>query len=163
MTSRSRALGPDGETNPLILALAEVVRSAVRRRVQLVTWAVEHDVELVEPCACRHRNLETGCVCNVELALGARWMRSAAVRVADGRAPGGPPPKRFCRLCRSGEHDLDPTTPIKINASDGTESGTSWVAVRVRRSPKADRARAVRAGGLPPGTHVEQLAAAGLA
>lgn len=162
MTSRSRAIGSDGEANPLILALAELIRSVVRRRTQLVIWAVEHDIELVEPCACQHRSQESGCVCNVELALGARWMRSAAVRVAEDRAP-GPPPKRFCRLCRSGEHDLEPTMPIRVNASDGTESGTSWVAVRVRRSPKADRARAVRAGGLPPGTHVEQLAAAGLA
>jgi hypothetical protein len=163
MTSRSRALGPDGETNPLILALVELARSTVRRRVQLVTWAVEHDVKLAEPCVCRHRSLEMGCVCNVELAVGARWMRSAAAQVAEGRAPGGRLPRRFCRLCRSGEHDLEPTMTIKINASDGTELGTSWVAVRVRRSKAADRARALRAGGLPLGTHLEQLAAAGLA
>lgn len=162
MTSRSRPLGQVGETDPLVLALAEAVRSAVRRRVQLVTWAVEQDVELAEPCACRHQNQEAGCVCNVELALGARWMRLAKAQLADGRAPGGPPPRRVCRMCRSGDHDLEPTTPIKINTSDGTEFGTSWVAVRTKRSPKADRARAIQAGGLPPGAHRQQLVAAGL-
>ena len=103
-----------------------------------------------------------GGVCNVELAVGARWMRSAAAQVAEGRAPGGRLPMRFCRLFRSGEYDLEPIMTIKFNASDGSEFGTSWVAVRVRRSKAADRARALRADGLPPGTHLEQLAAAGL-
>ena len=162
MTSSTHRAGRSAESDPLILALAQAVRSAARRRLQLVTWAVENEAELVEPCACRRRDVAEGCVCNVELPIGARWMRAATTRVRAGRPPGGPPPRRSCRLCRDGDHDLEPTMPIRITSSDGAELGTSWVAVRVRRSRKADGVRALRAGGLPPGTHHEQMRAAGL-
>ena len=162
MPSSTRGPGLTVETDPLFLALAGAIRSAVRRRVHLVTWAVENDVELVEPCGCQRRTIQEGCVCKVELPTGARWMRAAANRIRDGRAPGGPPPRRSCPLCRGGDHDLEPMVPIRVNASDGTELGTSWVAVRVRRSAKADRGRCERAGCPPPGTHDAQTRAAGL-
>lgn len=150
------------ETNPLILALAEVVRSAVIRQRQLVTWAVEHGVELVEPCDCRTHLDGSGCVCNVEVRVGARWMGKAKASVASGSPPTGPIPRRVCRLCRSGEHDLEPLMGIPVRAPDGSHLGTSWVAVRVRRSKKDDRRRAVLARAGPFGTHAEQLRLAGL-
>ena len=162
MTSSIHRRGQPAESDPLILALAQAVRSAARRQVQLVRWAVENGVELVEPCACQRRGVEEGCVCNVEVPLGARGMQAATERGRAGRTPGGPPPRRSCRLCREGDHDLEPAMPIRITSSDGAELGTSWVAVRVRRSRKADLIRALRAGGVPPGTHDEQMRAAGL-
>lgn len=162
MTSSTHRAGQPAESDPLILALAQAVRSAARRQVQLVTWAVENEVDLVEPCGCRRRDVAEGCVCNVEVPIDARWMQAATKRVRAGRPPGGPPPRRSCRLCRDGDHDLEPTMPIRIASSDGSELGTSWVAVRVRRSRKTDDIRALRAGGLPPGTHDKQMRAAGL-
>lgn len=152
----------DAISDRLVQVLAEMAQSAVLRRHRLVRWAVENGVELVDPCACRYGTAAQGCVCNVELRIGPRWMAAAARAVAARRTPGGPPPPRSCSLCRSGDHDLEPTTPIKIAGHDGAELGTSWVAVRGRRSRAADRARMVRAGGLPPGTAARQRDAAGL-
>jgi len=94
MTSSTHRAGRSAESDSLILALAQAVRSAARRRVQLVTWAVENDVELVEPCGCRRRDVAEGCVCKVELPMGARWMHAATKRVRAGRPHGGPPPRR---------------------------------------------------------------------
>ena len=160
MTRPANRSNPAGEADPLIQALAALARSAVVQRMQLVTWAVENEAELAEPCGCRHQTLQDGCVCNVELGIGARWMRAAAKRVAAGRPPGGPPRRRVCRLCAEGEHDREPTMAIRMVASDGQALGTSWVAVRARRSRKADLQRAERADGLPAGTHDAQLRAA---
>lgn len=59
MASRSGTVTAPTETDPLILALAQAVRSAVVRRRQLVTWAVEHGVDLVEACSCQHQTSES--------------------------------------------------------------------------------------------------------
>ncbi len=162
MSGRSRVESVHPVADPLVLGLVSMVRSAISRRVQLSVWAVQHDVVLVEACSCRYRTGEVGCVCNVELTLGDRWMRALATRAATGGSLGGPPPRLRCRLCRAGEHDLEPTIPIRIVARDGTELRTDWVASRSRRSLNADRARAMHAGGLAPGTRDAQWAAAGL-
>ncbi len=71
-------------------------------------------------------------------------------------------PSLVCRLCRRGEHDLEPTKPIRIGGPDGTVVATSHVASRARRSPKDDLDRATPAGGIRPGTQDEQWRLAGL-
>lgn len=131
MTRPANRSNPRGEADRLIQALVALARSAVVRRTNLVTWAVENEVELAEPCGCGHQALQEGCVCNVGLSIGARWMRAAAKRLAAGRPPGGPPPRRLCRLCTEGD-DWWPTMAITMVASGGQALGTSWVPVRVR-------------------------------
>ncbi len=148
-------------SDALVQTLAEIVTDVIRRQDRLIDWALENGVEPIIVCSCRYRRIDAGCVCNVELRVGRRWMGVVAKQVA-ARKSRGMLPRRVCRLCRHGEHDLEPTKPIKIVGRDGAEIGTSHVASRARRFRKDDLDRAARAGGVRPGSRDEQLQLAGL-
>jgi len=147
--------------SPLVLALAAAALSAARNIQTQTRYALDHGEPLCEPCSCRADVGSMRCTCAVELPMTAAWRRRAAGRHARGE-PVGVLPRRRCRLCRSGDHDLVPTYEVEITlaGSDG---------VRVVRMPEFNRRnrrhearRAERAVGYPAGTSEAQRRAAGI-
>lgn len=100
--------------SPLVLALADAVRSAVRNTNLVVDHAVSEGVTVLVPCACAVDIDDEGCVCQLSLALPDRWMQAARSRRMT-RRPVGPLPKRTCVLCRAGQHDLAPTYEMSVS------------------------------------------------
>lgn len=148
-------------SDPVVRALAELVRSAIRNTTQLVRWALDSGTVLVKPCPCRVISGEFGCVCNVEMPVPRAYMIRARASLERHEAP-GLPPHRKCLLCLAGDHDLNPVRYISVAGPDGRELYKAANAYRVRRSKKLDLERSIRAHGLPPGTAASQWAAAGL-
>lgn len=145
--------------NPLIRALAEVIRSAARNTQRWARFALEHDGPIAEPCACRADVGDERCVCAVELPMSMRWRRRAAKRLATGAFVGRPPERR-CRLCVAGDHDFAPTYQIKVSVAGRGPVGEIAVPVPRRKNRRHDEERAKRAGALAPGTIADQRARA---
>jgi len=149
-------------SDPLVMALARMVRSAIENNQRLVKWAVETETVLVEPCRCRLIIGEQGCVCNVEVQVPRAYMIRAKAHLARNETV-GIPPRRKCLLCLAGEHDLDRTFLMTTVGPDGQELGRSRTTMHARRSKKANQMRADRARALPAGTAEQQRLAAGIA
>lgn len=147
-------------SDPLVRALAEMVRSAVDNDQRLVVWALETGAVLAEPCSCRIDVGDKQCVCNVEPRTPHAYMIRAAARVAAGRFV-GMPPRRRCLLCLRGDHDLADTRIVEIVAPDG-QTGGFRIAAPQRRSKRQDRERAERARAFPAGTWEQLRRAAGI-
>jgi hypothetical protein len=146
--------------SPLILALAEVIRSAVRNTNLEVDHALASGLAVLVPCACAVDVGDQRCVCGLSLALPDRWIRAARTRRAARRAV-GLLPRRTCALCRAGDHDLAPTYEVAVSvAGYGPMAPVRVVAPR-RRSVRVTQARASRAGALPPEAVCAQKTAAG--
>ena len=147
--------------SPLIRALVDVAISAARNKRRQLRYAIDHDEPLYEACACREVLGLQQCDCRVVLGMGHRWMRSAAERLERGEGV-GVPPKRRCRLCRAGDHDLADTHEVTISvAGQPGESTVRMISPRRRRTKELTD-RATRAGAHPPSVLEEQRQAAGL-
>jgi hypothetical protein len=83
MSSRS---GP--APSPLVLALAEAVRGAVRNTNLVVDHALATGVPVLVPCVCAVDIGDERCVCRLSLPLPDRWMRAARTRRSVGRSVG---------------------------------------------------------------------------
>jgi hypothetical protein len=147
-------------SDPLVRALAEMVRSAVDNEQRLVAWAVETGATLVRPCHCRVDVGDKQCICDVEPPLPRAYMIRASARLSTGRFV-GMPPRRRCLLCLQGDHDLAETTIMKIVRPDG-QTGEVRIAGRHRRTKRQDRSRAEKARAFPAGTWAELRRAAGI-
>lgn len=145
--------------DPVIRALANLLESAMDNVQQRTRHALDHGEPLYSLCACTVDVGDQRCACAVELAASRGWMRRAQQRLAQGEFV-GMPPRRRCRLCVRGEHDLVDTYEVQVSVS-GSEA---YRPMRVPAPPsrkagrQADRAR--RAGGARPGTAAAQREAA---
>jgi hypothetical protein len=155
----SSRLGP--APSPLVLALAEAVRGAVRNTNLVVDRALATGDPVLVPCACAVDVGDQRCVCGLSLPLPDRWMRAARTRRAARRAV-GPLPRRTCVLCRADDHDLAPTYEMSISVVGHGPMAPVRVAAPRRRPAKATLARASRAGALPPEAVDAQKKAAGV-
>jgi len=147
--------------SPLVLALAEVIRSAVRNTTLVVDHALANGAPVLVPCVCAVDIGDERCVCGLGLPLSDRWMRAARTRRAARRAV-GLLPRRTCALCRSGDHDLAPTYEMAISVVGYGPMAPVRVVAPRRRSAKVTLARASRAGALPPEAVEVQRTAAGV-
>jgi hypothetical protein len=147
-------------SDPLVRALAEMVRSAVDNEQRLVGWAIKTGTALAQPCHCRVEIGDNQCICNVEPSIPRAYLIRASARLAAGRFV-GMPPRRRCLLCLQGDHDLAETTIIKIVGRDG-QAGEIRIAAPRRRTRRQDRDRADRARAFPAGTWDELRRAAGI-
>ena len=147
--------------SPLVLALAEAVRGAVRNTNRVVDHALATGVAVLVPCACAVDVDDQRCVCGLSVPLPDRWMRAARVRRAARRAV-GPLPRRTCALCRADDHDLVPTYEMVVSVVGYGPSLPVRVAAPRRRSARVTLARASRAGALPPEAVEAQKKAAGV-
>ena len=101
--------------SPLELALAGLIRSAVRNTNLVVDHALASGVPVLVPCGCAVDIGEERCVCGLGLPLPDRWMRAVRRRRA-ARRPVGLLPHRTCILCQAHDHDLAPTYEVAISA-----------------------------------------------
>jgi hypothetical protein len=147
--------------SPLVLALAELIRSAVRNTNLVVDHALASGVPVLVPCACSVDIGDERCVCGLSLLLPNRWIRAAGTRRA-ARQPTGPLPHRTCILCRADNHDLAPTYEVTISVVGYGPMAPVRVVAPRRRSAKATLARASRAGAHPPEAVEAQKKAAGV-
>jgi hypothetical protein len=147
--------------NPLVLALAEAIRGAVRNTNLVVDYALASGVDVLVPCACAVDIGDERCVCRLSLALPDRWMRGARIRRAARRSL-GPLPRRTCVLCRAGDHDLAPTYEVAVSIVGHGPMAPGRVVAPRRRSARVTLARANRAGASPPDAVQEQMAQAGV-
>jgi hypothetical protein len=104
----------EANASPLVLALAEAVRGAVRNTNLVVDYAVATGVAALVPCACAVDVGDRRCVCGLSVPLPDRWTRAARTRRAARRAV-GPLPRRTCALCRADDHDLAPTYKVAVS------------------------------------------------
>ena len=139
----------EARPSPLVLALAGVIRSAVRNTNLVVDHAVATGVPVLVPCVCAVDIGDQRCVCGLGLPLSDRWMRAARSRRAARRAV-GLLPRRTCILCRADDHDLAPTYEMAISVVGYGPMPPVRVAAPRRRSARVTQARARRAGALPP-------------
>ena len=144
-----------------MLALAEVIRSAVRNTTLVVDHALANGAPVLVPCVCAVDIGDERCVCGLSLPLPDRWMRAAGTRRA-ARQPVGLLPRRTCALCRAGDHDLAPTYEVAISVVGYGPMAPVRVAAPRRRSAKVTLARASQAGALPPEAVAAQKQAAGV-
>ena len=147
--------------SPLVLALAEVIRSAVRNTTLVVDHALANGAPVLVPCVCAVDIGDERCVCGLGLPLPDRWMRAAGTRRA-ARQPIGPLPHRTCILCRADDHDLAPTYEMAISVVGYGPMAPVRVVAPRRRSAKVTLARASQAGALPPEAVAAQKQAAGV-
>ena len=151
----------EAKASPLVLALAAVVRSAVRNTNLVVDHALASGMPVLVPCACAVDVGDERCVCGLALPLPDRWMRAARSRRA-ARQPVGLLPHRTCTLCRADDHDLVLTYEMAISVVGYGPMPPVRVASPRRRSTKLTLARASRAAALPPETVEAQKKAAGV-
>ena len=151
----------EARPSPLVLALAGVIRSAVRNTNLVVDHALATGVPILVPCACAVDIGNQRCVCALGLPLSDRWMRAARTRRAARRAV-GLLPRRTCILCRADDHDLAPTYEMAISVVGYGPMAPVRVAAPRRRSAKVTLARASRAEALPPKAVEAQKEAAGV-
>lgn len=151
----------EARPSPLVLALAEVIRSAVRNTNLVVDHALAKGVPVLVPCVCAVDIGEERCVCGLGLPLPDRWMRAAGTRRA-ARQPIGLLPGRTCILCRADDHFLAPTYETAISVVGYGPMAPVRVAAPRRRSAKVTQARASRAGALPSEAVETQKKAAGV-
>lgn len=149
------------KASPLVLALAEAVRGAVRNTNLVVDQALATGDPVLVSCACGVDVGDRRCVCGLSLALPDRWTRAARTRRMARRAV-GPLPRRTCVLCEADDHDLAPTYEMAVSVVGYGPMAPVRVAAARRRSAKATLARASRAGALPPEAVVAQKKAAGV-
>ncbi len=147
--------------DPLVLALAELIRSAVRNTNLVVDHALANGVPALVPCACSVDIGDRRCVCGLSLPLPDGWMRAARARRA-ARQPVGLLPHRTCILCRADDHDLAPTYEVTIPVVGYGPMAPVRVVAPRRRSEKVTLARASRAGAQPPEAVEAQKKAAGV-
>lgn len=150
----------EARPSPLVLALAEAVRGAVRHTNLLVDHALATGDPVLVSCACAVDVGDQRCVCGLGLALPDRWTRAAEAHRAFRRAV-GPLPLRTCALCRAGDHELAPTYEVTVSVVGYGPTTPVRVAAPRRRSARAAQARASRAGALPPEAVEAQRRAAG--
>jgi hypothetical protein len=144
-----------------VLALANLVRGAVRNTNRVVDHALAEGVPVLVPCACAVDVGDERCVCRLSLALPDRWMRAARSRRAVGQSV-GPLPRRTCILCRAGDPDFAPTYEAAVSVVGHDSMAPVRVVVPGRRSAKVAQTRATRAGALAPEAVGAQIAAAGV-
>ena len=147
--------------SPLVLALAEVIRSAVRNTNLVVDHALASGLAVLVPCACAVDVGDQRCVCGLSLALPDRWMRAARTRRGARRSV-GLLPHRTCVLCQANDHDLAPTYEMAISIVGYGPTAPVRVAAPRRRSAKVTLARASQAEALPPEAVEAQKKAAGV-
>jgi len=155
------SLASERAPSPLVLALAEVIRSAVRNTNLVVDHAIASGEAVLVPCDCVVDIGQERCVCRLGLPLPDRWIRAARNRRA-ARRPVGLLPHRTCILCRADNHDLAPTYEVAISVVGHGSMAPVRVASPRRRSTKVAAARASRAGAWPPEAVEAQKAAAGV-
>ena len=146
--------------SPLVLALAEVIRRAVRNTNLVVDHALAKGVPVLVPCTCAVDVGDQRCVCGLSVPLPDRWVRAARTRRAARRAV-GPLPRRRCALCKADDHDLAPTYEMAISVVGHGPTAPVRVAAPRRRSARMTLARASRSGALPPEAVEAQKKAAG--
>lgn len=151
----------EAKPSPLMLALAEAVRGAVRNTNLVVDHALATGDPVLVSCACAVDVGERRCVCGLSLALPDRWMRAARTRRAARRGV-GPLPRRTCGLCNADDHDLAPTYEMAVSVVGYGPMAPLRVAAPRGRTAMASQARAKRAGALPPDAVVAQKKAAGV-
>jgi len=144
-------------SDPLVRALADMIISASRRTNLYVRRQLAAGEPIVEPCTCRVDIENERCVCAVEVPVSAAWRRAAARHVAAG-ASVGLPPRRRCRLCTAGEHDLAATQVIRISVAGSDREASVRVASPPTRRKRKEEERASRARAFPAGTWKEQMA-----
>lgn len=140
--------GSEAKPSPLVLALAEAVRGAVRNTNLVVDHARASGVPVLVPCVCAVDIGDERRVCGLGLPLPDRWMRAARTRRAARRAV-GPLPRRTCALCKADDHDLAPTYEMAVSVVEYGPMAPVRVAAPRRRSARVTQARASRAGALP--------------
>lgn len=90
------SLMSEARPSPLVLALAEAVRSAVQNTNLVVDHSLATGDPVLVPCACAVDIGDQRCACGLSLALPDRWMRAArarrAARRASARSPAGRAP-----------------------------------------------------------------------
>jgi hypothetical protein len=147
--------------SPLIRALADAAISAAQNMRKHLVYALDHDEPLYVACDCREDIGLQRCDCRVVLGMGSLWMRSASARLEQGEGV-SPPPRRRCRLCRSGDHDLVDTHEVTMTVEGRAEEWTTRM-LSPRRSNKRHIAdRVARAGAHPPSALEDQREAAGI-
>jgi hypothetical protein len=151
----------EAKASPLVLALAGAVRSVVRNTNLVVDHTLATCNPVLVPCACAVDVGDQRCVCALSLPLPDRWMRAARTRRAARRAV-GLLPRQTCALCRADDHDLAPTYEMAISVVGYGPMAPVRVAAPLRRSARVTRARANRAGALPPEAVGAQRKAAGV-
>lgn len=149
------------EPDSLIRALAALVQSAARNTQWLARYAVDHDEPMYERCACEAKIGLERCDCRVELAAGKAWMRRVAERLARDEFV-GLPPKRRCKLCVAGDHDLVGTYEVTVHVTGDAREWTTRMISPTHRTRRHQSDRAARAGGFPPGAFEAQRKAAGI-
>ncbi len=152
---------PQATPSPLVLALAEAVRGAVRNTNLVVDHAIATGDPVLVSCACAVDVGVQRCICGLSLTLPDRWMRAARTRRSARRAV-GPLPRRTCALCKADDHDLAPTYEMTISVVGYGPTAPVRVVAPRRRSAKVTQARAIRAGVPPPDAVEAQRKAAGI-
>lgn len=155
------ALGSESVSSPLVFALAEAIRGAVRNTNRIVDHALASDLAVLVPCVCSVDVGDQRCVCRLSLPLPDRWMRAARTRRTSRRSV-GPLPRRTCSLCRVDDHDLGAPFEMSVSIAGHGPMAPMRVAPPSRRSAKVTQVRASRAGALPPDAVAAQKVAAGV-
>jgi hypothetical protein len=146
--------------SPLVLALAEAVRGAIRNTNLVVDHALATGDPVLVSCACAVDVGDQRCVCGLSVPLPDRWVRAARTRRAARRAV-GPLPRRRCALCKADDHDLAPTYEMTVSVAGHGPMAPVRVAAPRRRSARMTLARASRSGALPPEAVEAQKKSAG--
>ncbi len=154
-------LGSEPTPSPLVLALADAIRGAIRNTNLVVDHALASSAAVLVPCVCAVDIGDERCVCRLSLPLPNRWMRAARTRRAARRSV-GPLPHRMCVLCRADDHDLAPTYEMAVSVVGYGPMAPVRVVAPRRRPAKVTQARANRAGALPPDALEAQKKAAGV-
>ena len=145
--------------SPLVLALAEAIRGALRNANRLTDYALATGLPVLVPCACVIDVGDERCLCRLSLALPDRWMRAARSRRGARRSV-GPLPRLTCVLCRADDHDLTPTYEMSVSVVGHGPMAPVRVVAPQRPSAKVSEARASRAGALAPEAVAAQNTAA---
>lgn len=143
--------------DPLVRALADMIISASRRTNLYVRRQLEAAEPIVEPCNCQVDIGDERCVCAVEVPVSAAWRRAAARHVAAGESV-GIRPRRHCRLCTSGDHDLAATHLVRVSVAGSDRETSVRVASPQGRRKRDAEERASRARAFPSGTWEAQMA-----